>query len=282
MNKHRVSRMGAWLALCRCGVRPQGVRTVYAVLSCALALTSGPAMPDVGPQDVALVRQSVRPAPWNSGDGAAEQDKIAKAAQHWLHALDAVPGAWQPVQALTWFGRPLWLRAFVLPQDVGEAAQRLTQANPALDRVLTGPDTLLLSGSQGDLHLVVQLQRSPQGVSGFASALDVSSSMRNAASPASDAALAWLAQDTQVHAAQWRLADGVQVSQFIHAVPQAPDALRARLRIVLARQGWVETAAVTGQGDAQWQRRGDRLHLMPDRSGRGSLLYQRLIVGQTP
>jgi len=202
------------------------------------------------------------------------------AAQQWLHALGAVSGAWQPVQALTWFGRPLWLRQFAMAQGLGEAAQQLTQATPALDRVLTGPDTLLLSGMAGRLHLVVQLQRTVQGVVGFASALDASPSIQATSSylppDTVDTVLTWLPLDAQIHAAQWRQSGGSHVRQFIHLVPQTPDQLRARLHAALTRQGWQETAAVTGGRDAAWQRRADHLHLMADRSGQGSVIYQSL------
>jgi len=199
------------------------------------------------------------------------------AAQQWLHALDAVSGAWQPVQALTWFGRPLWLRQFAMTQGLSEAAQQLTQAAPALDRILAGPDTLLLSGMAGHLHLVVQLQRAAQGISGFASVLDASPSLQHASPDSPDSALVWLHQDTRIHAAQWQLPDGLRVRQSIHVAPQAPDQLRARLHTVLTRQGWRETLEGMGGRDMTWQRRGDYIRLMADRSGQGSVLYQVLM-----
>jgi len=257
-------------------LRQPGVRAVLTLLLCGLALVPVPAAHSIKPWDIAPYGQHVTPPRWDQTSGEDQ------AAQQWLQTLEGIAGAWQTVQPLRWFGRALWLRQFSLPQDLGKAAQLLTQTSPVLDRVLTGPGTLLLSGNQGNLHLVVQLQRSPQGVSGFASALDVSPSRQDTSTPTADAALAWLAPDTQVHAAQWVLADGAQLSQFIHAVPQAPEPMRARLRTILARQGWVETPATTGDRDAQWQRGGDRLLLMPDRSGRGSLLYQTLIAGGSP
>jgi len=199
------------------------------------------------------------------------------AAQQWLHALGAVSGAWQPVQTLTWFGRPLWLRQFVMTQDLGEAAQQLTQAAPALDRILTGPNTLLLSGIVGSLHLVVQLQRTAQGLVGFASVLDASPSIQALSSYLPDAALGWLPLDTPMLAAQWWRPDGSRVRQFIHVVAQTPDQLRARLHTPLTRQGWQETLAVTGKRDVAWQRREDHLYVMADRSGQGSVIYQSLM-----
>jgi len=199
------------------------------------------------------------------------------AAQQWLHALGAVPGAWQPVQALTWFERPLWLRQFAMAQELGDAAQQLTQAAPALDRVLTGPDTLLLSGMAGHLHLVVQLQRAAQGISGFASVLDASPPRQNASPDSPDSALAWLPQATRIHAAQWRLPDGLRVRQSIHVSSQMPDPLRARLHTALTRQGWRETPTDTGGRDVTWQRHKDYIHLMADRGGQGSVLYQVLV-----
>jgi len=216
----------------------------------------------------------------NSHDGAWPHQEYSPdhaAAQRWLRTLEATPGAWQAVQTLTWFGRPLWLRQFAMSQGLGEAAEYLTQATPALARVLIGPDALLLSGMAGHLHLVVQLQRAAQGVTGFASVLDATPSMQRIqdASPhPQDSVLPWLHPDMQVHAAQWRLPDGSRVRQSMHVVPQASGPLRARLHTALARQGWRETPAATGMHDVQWQRRGDRVHLMADRSGQGSVLYQ--------
>jgi len=198
-------------------------------------------------------------------------------AQQWLHALGTTSGTWQPVQTLTWFGRPLWLRQFAMTQGLGEAAQQLTRAAPALDRILTGPDTLLLSGMAGRLHFVVQLQRAAQGISGVASVLDASSPMRNTLQDSPDSALAGLHQDTRIHAAQWRLPDGLRVRQFIHVVPQMPDQLRARLHTVLARQGWWETPINMRGRDVTWQRHRDYIHLMADRGGQGSVLYQVLV-----
>jgi len=249
--------------------KSRGKRALAQSILASLALLPVPIAHSVSSDDGTLSRQEHLP---ERAD-----------AQRWLHALDAVPGAWQAVQTVTWFERPLWLRQFAMPHDLGEAAARITQAAPALDRVLTGPDMLLLSGMAGPLHLVVQLQRAAQGVTGFASVLDASPSVQSlqgvqdaARHPPHppNSALPWLHPDTQIHAAQWRLPDGSRVRQSIHVVPQALDPLRARLQTVLARQGWQETPAATGVRDVQWQRRGDRLHVMADRSGQGSVLYQ--------
>jgi len=200
-------------------------------------------------------------------------------ARQWLDGLDVVPGAWQAVETLNWFGRSLWLRQFSLSQEgLDEAALRFTQAAPALDRVLTGSGMLLLSGTQSGLHLVVQVQRSARGISGFASVLELAVTARETVADVVDPALAWLTQDTQVHASQWSLPDGGQVRQFLHAVAQPVAGVRERLRIALMRHGWNETVA--GVEDTQWQRGGDRLYLLPDRSGQGSLLYQMLRVGE--
>jgi len=121
-----------------------------------------------------------------------------------------------------------------------------------LDRVMTGPDMLLLSGVVGSLHLVVQLQRSSHGLVGFASALDVSASVDEPLIGAADPALAWLAQDTQVHASQWRLPDGWQVRQVIHnllsnardavAPQQAAGVIRVAAHRVSSEQGDDRTA----------------------------------------
>jgi len=205
---------------------------------------------------------------------------LDRAAQQWLGGLDVVPGVWQAVETVTWFGRPLWLRQVAFTQGMDEAARQLTQTAPMLDRVMTGPDMLLLSGVAGSLHLVVQLQRSPHGLAGFASALDVSPSVAEPLIGAADPALDWLAQDTQVHASQWRLPDGGQVRQVLHTVPQPPDQLRQRLHTALAQQGWRETVA--GLGGAQWQRGAEVLRLIPESSGRGSLLYHVFTTGDLP
>jgi len=196
-------------------------------------------------------------------------------AQQWLHTLDAVSGTWQPVQTLMWFGRPLWLRQFAMAQGLSEVAEQFTQTAPMLDRALTGPDTLLLSGMVGHLHLVVQLQRALQGVHGFASVLDTAPSIaQQVSADGANPALAWLHQDTQVHAAQWLLPDGSRVRQVAHVIAQKPDQLHARLHAALARQGWQEVPAIMGKATVQWQRRADYLHIAADRSGYGSVLYQ--------
>jgi len=255
MNKRMPSGCPAWGRTL--------LRLVFCALFCGLTLAPIPAEPSLDLQGFAR-------------DG----NPLDHVAQQWFARLDAVAGTWQAVETMTWFGRRLWLRQLALTQGMDEAAGQFTQAAPMLDRVMTGPDTLLLSGIAGSLHLVVQLQRSPHGLAGFASALEVSPSVPQAFGGASDPALDGLAQGTQVHASQWRLPDGGQVRQRIHAVPQAPDRLRQRLRTALAQQGWRETAA--GAGDAQWQRGADVLLLMPERHGRGSLLYHAVITRGLP
>jgi len=199
------------------------------------------------------------------------------AAQQWLQTLGAVPGSWQATQSLAWFGRPLWLRQFFIAQDLAQSTERITQIAPALTRVLTGPDMLLLSGIAGDLHLVVQLRRTAAGVSGLASALDISFSPQAASGDSSDLILTGLLQVSPVHVSQWRLPDGIALRQSIYVVPQGLAQVGTHLRAVLAQQGWQEIPAITGEHGAQWQRRADRLHLMPAPDGQGSLLYQILM-----
>jgi len=205
---------------------------------------------------------------------------LEQAARQWLASLDAVPGQWQAVQGMTWFGRAVWLREFALTQGLTEAAQQFTQAAPALDRVLGGPASLLLSATVGSLHLVVQLQRSARGVEGFASALELTAAAQGEAHAVPDGA--WLAHATQVHASQWRLPDGSRARQSIHVVPEAPAALRVRLGKVLEQHGWREGTPTTGASGREWQRGADRLLLLPDVRASGSLLYQVLIEGKTP
>jgi len=205
---------------------------------------------------------------------------LEQAARQWLARLDAVPGQWQAVQGMTWFGRAVWLREFALSQDLTEAAQQFTQAAPALDRVLGGSDSLLLSATVSSLHLVVQLQRSTRGVEGFASALELTAAASGEAHAAPDGA--WLARGIQVHASQWRLPDGTRARQSIHVFPEAPAALRVWLGKVLEQQGWREKTPMTGAPGREWQRGEDYLLLLPDARGSGSLLYQVWIEGKTP
>jgi len=198
----------------------------------------------------------------------------AQANLAWLHALDKVQAAWEPVQTLHWFGQPVWLRHFTLSKNLGQATSQFIQETQGLNRMLTGPHTVLLSGMANGVHRVIHMQAGSHGVTGLASVLDGSLSGTQPFVHPSAYALTGLALDAPLHHSAWTLPDGARVQQSIYGVAQSPVRLGERLRRVLPRQGWKEAASLVASYGAQWQRGRQHLHVVPNRNGHGSLLYQ--------
>ena len=167
----------------------------------------------------------------------------------------------------------LHTRRFLSDRALPDSARRLSQSG-TFTRMLLAPAMIQLSGIDANWHWVAHLEAAESGTAGYVSALEISPSAIARRVDGQEAS-GFLPADANVLLDHVSWPGGIGVAQQVLHVGSSRAQMLAYLQRRLRGEGWITDAllASAAVGYSSWQRHGERLVLLPDALGDGSLLY---------
>ncbi|WP_353171115.1 hypothetical protein [Paracandidimonas soli] len=173
----------------------------------------------------------------------------------------------------------LHTRRFLSDRALPDSARRLSQSG-TFTRMLLAPAMIQLSGIDANWHWVAHLETAESGTAGYVSALEISPSAIPRKVDRRDAS-GFSLTDANALLDHVSWPGGIGIAQQVLHVGTSHAHMLAYLQRRLRGEGWVTDALLSSAADgySSWQRHGERLVLLPDALGEGSLLYHsRLAV----
>lgn len=184
--------------------------------------------------------------------------------------------SWGQRQNMLVGGVPVSTLSFVSPHSAIDLASRLSNKSAVFQRVLTMPGQLILSGIKDQWHWIAVLSDDASGSSGYVSAMSatVITPPESSALIPAGLSLAFSAAGT---------GNGPAIGQHVHQLPGAPDVIRDRIASRLAGMGWHRISDVADlPGQWQWYRKGEKLSMLINQHGAGSLVLTQHYTGGAP